>query len=198
MKRRINFSSILKLRENGGNMKDEKNCCQNNGGKVALCERERCKSKECDCGQKEKENYPERDYEEMQEIYHNALAGMDSVEILRPISKDRSFRSLLLKQYKEYSQIATEMEKEAKARGAELKKPSFMAKAMMYMSAKVSTLKDKSSSRLAEIMIQGIDMGIISVVKVVNRLEAENRTNEYVQKMADILAKNLEEMKAFL
>ena len=40
---------------------------------------------------------------------------MDSVEILRPISKDRSFRSLLLKQYKEYSQIATEMEKEAKA-----------------------------------------------------------------------------------
>lgn len=198
MKRRINFSSILKLRENGGNMKDEKNCCQNSVGKVALCERERCKSKECDCGQKEKENYPERDYEEMQEIYHNALAGMDSVEILRPISKDRSFRSLLLKQYKEYSQIATEMEKEAKARGAELKKPSFMAKAMMYMSAKVSTLKDKSSSRLAEIMIQGIDMGIISVVKVVNRLEAENRTNEYVQKMADILAKNLEEMKAFL
>lgn len=198
MKRRINFSSILKLRENGGNMKDEKNCCQNSVGKVALCERERCKSKECDCGQKEKENYPERDYEEMQEIYHNALAGMDSVEILRPISKDRSFRSLLLKQYKEYSQIATEMEKEAKARGAELKKPSFMAKALMYMSAKVSTLKDKSSSRLAEIMIQGIDMGIISVVKVVNRLEAENRTNEYVQKMADILAKNLEEMKAFL
>lgn len=179
-------------------MKDEKNCCQNNGEKVAVCEREGCKNKECACGERERESYPERDYEEMQEIYHNALAGMDSVEILRPISKDRSFRSLLLKQYKEYSQIATEMEKEAKVRGAELKKPSFMAKAMMYMSAKVSTLKDKSSSRLAEIMIQGIDMGIISVTKVVNRLEAENRTNVYAQKMADILAKNLEETKAFL
>ena len=174
-------------------MKDEKNCCQNSGAKTVVCERE---NKECGCG--ERERYPERDYEEMQEIYHNALAGMDSVEILRPISKDRSFRSLLLKQYKEYSRIATEMEKEAKARGAELKKPSFMAKAMMYMSTKVSTLKDKSSSRLAEIMIQGIDMGIISVTKVANRLEAENRTNEYVQKMADILAANLEETKAFL
>lgn len=135
---------------------------------------------------------------EMQEIYRNATVGMESVEILRPLSEDRGFKNLLLRQYRRYSMIAKEIELYATDHGVELDDPSLFAKAMMHVTTMVNTLKDKSSSKLAEIMIQGINMGIISITKIVNHLSDEGRSNEYADKMIDILQKNLEEMKLFL
>ena len=136
--------------------------------------------------------------EELQEIYRNAVLGMESVEILRPISNDRGFRNLLLKQYRRYSTVAKEMELYAAERGEDLNDPSLFAKGMMHFTTAINTLTDKSNSKLAEIMVQGINMGIISIMKIINRLSDEGRSNKYADKMLELMQENLNEMKLFL
>ena len=136
--------------------------------------------------------------EELQEIYKNAVLGMESVDILRPLSADRGFRNLLLKQYRRYASVAKEMELYAAERGDNLNDPSMFAKGMMHFTTMINTLTDKSNSKLAEIMVQGINMGIISIMKIINRLSDEGRSNQYADKMMEVLQDNLNEMKLFL
>ncbi|MBR1748017.1 MAG: hypothetical protein IJ735_07425 [Clostridia bacterium] len=138
------------------------------------------------------------DKAELQEVYKNAILGMQSVEDLRPLSTDRGFRNLLLKQYGRYAAVAKDVEIYAADRGIELDDPSLFAKGMMKMTTMFNTIKDKSNSKLAEIMVQGINMGIISVTKVINRLSDEHRTNEYADRMLNLMQQNLNEMKLFL
>lgn len=138
------------------------------------------------------------DAAELREIYRNAAVGKESIKILRKMSEDRGFRNLLLKQYDAYAEIAGEMEAYAAENGVELSSPSAFAKGMMYLTAKMNALGDKSSSKLAEIMIQGINMGIVSLTKIVNKLSDEGRSNKFAEDMLNLVRGNLEDMKLFL
>ena len=138
------------------------------------------------------------DKAELQEVYKNAVLGMQSVEDLRPLSKDRAFRNLLLKQYGRYTAVAKDVELYATQHGIELSDPSLFAKGMMKMTTAINTMMDRSNSKLAEIMVQGINMGIVSITKVINRLSDEHRTNEYADRMLELMQENLNEMKLFL
>ena len=135
---------------------------------------------------------------DLQEVYRNACVGKESVEILKSFSSDKGFRNLLIRQYKEYSSISKEIELYANQLGYTLEKTSIFAKGMMYITTAVNTLKDKSDSKLSEIMMQGINMGIISLTKLTNKLSEENRTCHLANALLDLLDKNLEEMKLFL
>lgn len=153
---------------------------------------------ECECGKKAERCDSDINEEELQEIYRNAVLGKTSVEIIRPMSKDRGFRDLLTKQYSGYDNISKKMEDYAVSIGVELKDPTGFAKGMMYCTTMVNTVKDRTSSKLAEIMIQGINMGIISLTKISNRLEGEGKSNEFVDEMSDLLQEYLAQTKAYL
>ncbi len=140
----------------------------------------------------------EIDEEELQEIYHNATLGKVSIEIVRPMSKDRTFRDMLSRQYDGYDSISKRMEEYAALRGVALKDPTGFARGMMYCTTMVNTMTDKSSSKLSEILIQGINMGIISLTKISNKLGNERKSNEFVDAMSDLLQEYLSETKAFL
>ncbi len=135
---------------------------------------------------------------DLQEVYRNACVGKESVEILKSFSQNKGFRNLLIRQYKEYSSIAKEIELYANQLSYNLEKTSIFAKGMMYFTTAVNTLKDKSDSKLSEIMMQGINMGIISLTKLTNKLSEENRSCVLANNLLDLLDKNLEEMKLFL
>ncbi len=136
--------------------------------------------------------------EELQEIYHDAMLGKVSVEILRPLSQDRAYKDLLTKQYDGYDKISRKAEDCAVKCGIELKDPTGFSRGMMYCTTMMNTMKDKSSSKLAEIMIQGINMGIISLTKIGNKLRCEGKNNELVNEMSDLLEDYLEQNKQFL
>lgn len=134
----------------------------------------------------------------MQDIYKNAKLGMISIEVLRPFSPDKGFRNLLMRQYSEYTAISKEMEMYCAGHNIELNSNNILNKMMMFVTTAVNTLKDKSNSKLSEIMIQGINMGIISVTRVQNNLSDTNGHNQFADKMMLILQQNLEDLKLFL
>ncbi len=141
---------------------------------------------------------PQIDASVIQEVYQNAMLGKYAVENLRPLSSDRGFRNLLLKQYKEYSAIAKEIEVYADKANLDIKNVNFFNRGMMYFTTMMNTIGNKSNSKLAEIMIQGINMGIISLTKIMNKNSDEEESHTFAQKMMEVLSKNLEEMKLFL
>lgn len=134
----------------------------------------------------------------MQEIYKNAKLGMSSIEILKPFSDDRGFRNLLMRQYTEYNALVKEIEIYCTNHNLELKPNNVFNKIMMFITTSINTLKDKSNSKLSEIMIQGINMGIISITKVQNTLSDTNSHNQFADKMMMLLQQNLEDLKLFL
>ena len=135
---------------------------------------------------------------DLQEVYKNACTGKESVEIIRSFSPKKGFKNILIRQYKEYASLTKEIEMYANRLGYDLQKTSALAKGMMYITTAMNTLKDKSDSKLSEIMIQGIDMGIIAMTKLINRNSDENRSCSFAESLLALLQKNLEEMKLFL
>lgn len=136
--------------------------------------------------------------QDLQEVYKNTSTGRDSVDILRSFSANKGFKNILIRQYKEYASLGKEIEMYANKLGYDLQKNSFLAKSMMYVTTAVNTIKDKSDSKLAEIMIQGIDMGIIAMTKLINKNSDEDKTCSFAESLLALLQKNLEEMKLFL
>ena len=136
--------------------------------------------------------------QDLQEVYKNTSTGRDSVDILRSFSANKGFKNILIRQYKEYASLGKEIEMYANKLGYDLQKNSFLAKSMMYVTTAVNTIKDKSDSKLAEIMIQGIDMGIIAMTKLINKNSDEDKTCSFAESLLALLQKNIEEMKLFL
>ncbi|MBR1624582.1 MAG: hypothetical protein IJ676_02450, partial [Clostridia bacterium] len=132
--------------------------------------------------------------QDLQEVYKNTSTGRDSVDILRSFSGNKGFKNILIRQYKEYASLGKEIEMYANKLGYDLQKNSFLAKSMMYVTTAVNTIKDKSDSKLAEIMIQGIDMGIIAMTKLINKNSDEDKTCSFAESLLALLQKNLEEM----
>lgn len=154
--------------------------------------------RECFCGTTVCEEERRLCKEEVREIYRNLMAGKDSVETLRPMSEDGAFREVLLRQDKEYSDLCARVESYAAENGYDLKELSPMAKGMMHLSATLNALTDKSSSKLASIMLQGIDMGVISITKIVNKLHKEGAECPLAEETLDMLERNAIEMRKFL
>ncbi|MDD4316437.1 MAG: hypothetical protein PHC84_04690 [Clostridia bacterium] len=124
----------------------------------------------------------------LQEVYKSATQGMQSVEVIRPMIKDKALKSILFRQYNSYKALTKEIELQAATNGYDLRASTFLNKAMMYGSLLLNTITDRSSSKLAEVMIQGINMGIISLVKVKNNIDPDIKVDmTFADKLMDIL-----------
>ena len=82
----------------------------------------------------------------------------------------------------------------------ELVKPSIMAKMGSWMGVKMEVSNDNSDSRLADMMIRGLDMGVIELDKRIKSFD--NKTSLKVKKLAKELRKfeleSIDILKAYL
>ena len=74
-----------------------------------------------------------------------------------------------------------------------------MQKAMGWMSVEMNTIADKSNSKIAEMMLQGTNMGIIEGIKLKNEFpdlnnSVESVLNEFIKFQQD----NVEQLKIFI
>ncbi|MFW5779877.1 MAG: hypothetical protein ACOCWI_00285 [Bacillota bacterium] len=135
----------------------------------------------------------------LQETYKVATMGMQSVEVIKPMVKEKALKNLLFKQFNSYKSLAKEIELKAIHNGFDLKPANIINKAMMYGNMLINTINDRSASKLAEMMIQGINMGIISITKVTNNIDSElNIDMSLTNKLMGMLNNNLENLKVYL
>lgn len=108
------------------------------------------------------------EYKLLQEIYQGAKMGTESIQLLLPKVDNARFRSDLQTQNRQYQTTASNAEQQMKALGQCPREPSSKERVMLWMAVQANTLCNRETSHLAEMMIQGSNMGILSLTKVLN------------------------------
>ena len=135
----------------------------------------------------------------LNEINKAAKMGMDSISYVLKKVGDENMKENLTFQYTEYGRIIDRVNNQFDKYGEIPDEAPVTDKMMAWMGTQMNTMTDKSNSKIAELMIQGGDMGIIKCQKLLNH---NPRANEPVKNILNdfvTLQKNdIEQMKKFL
>ena len=113
------------------------------------------------------------DAEMLNFVYQNSQMGVETLNQLLPMIDNEAFKKRIEAQLKEYKQIHEEAKELLNRHGYDEKGIGALEKIMTYLMIDMKTLMDKSSSHIAEMLIQGSNMGIIDAVKRINQYEKE-------------------------
>ena len=135
------------------------------------------------------------------EIYKNAKMGADAIINLLPHVKDDAVRSLMTQQLDGYEKYAARAERALDARGVHAKEEGLFTRVSARIGMAFHTMMDPSAGHIAEMMVQGSNMGITETTKLLNTYEPLGTAAEAVRLAREIVAfeeHNLEMMKRFL
>ena len=126
----------------------------------------------------------------LDELNKGACMGMDAIKFVLDKVEDKEFYNLLERQYNGYKKISESInELYPEYSNDEPHETSAMNKMMTWYGIEMKTLMDKSTSKIAELLMQGTNMGIIEGRRLLNH----KGTDEQVEKLVSDYVKNQEE-----
>lgn len=149
--------------------------------------------------QETKEAIREEDF--LGEIYKNVKMGADSIINLLPKVKNDGMRSAMTMQLDGYERYAARAQKELEARGVEAKEENVMTRLSARFGMAFNTMLDSTTGHIAEMMIEGSNMGITDMIKLLNNFEVGNGDSEAVRLAREVVRfeeHNLEMLKPYL
>ena len=135
----------------------------------------------------------------LNELNKGIKMGMDSISTVSEKVQDDRFKQDLKYQYDEYNKILNEVNDELTNYDDFPKEINPMQKAMSWMGVEMNTMMDKSNSKIAELMIQGTNMGIIEGVKLLNQNpDANDEVKNVLNKFIKFQENTVEQLKKYL
>lgn len=135
----------------------------------------------------------------LDEIHKGSCMGMDAIHFIIEKVEDESFKELLEGQYNSYKKINEEIEKiYPKYNDDKPHETTIMNQAMTFYGIEMKTMMDKSNSKIAELLIQGTNMGIIEGRKVLNNKNINDEVNKLISEYVAMQEKYLEDLKKYL
>jgi len=142
----------------------------------------------------------DREIEFLNKLYQNAEMGRDSSkEVLNSLEEGSAIRDIIQGQLKDYEFQLIQIKELILKRNGEIEENSAMGKMMTSMSITMKTMMDASDSKIAEMMIQGSDMGVIDINKLLN--DHPTLTGEVRQIAEDLLEmqqRHIQSLKSYL
>lgn len=137
----------------------------------------------------------------MQAVYKNAKMGSEAIVNIIGKTKDAKLRQELTDQLESYHGFECAAKNKLGEMSKEAKAPGVLSKLPADISIKMSTLMDSSNSKIAELMINGYNMGIVDIRKSMNKA-AEEGVPEDVMNIANGIMSfeegSAEKMKTYL
>ena len=134
----------------------------------------------------------------LNELNKGIKMGMDSISNVSEKVQDDRFKQDLKYQYDEYNKILNEVNNELTNYDDFPKELNPMQKAAGWMGVEMGTLTDKSNSKIAEMMLQGTNMGIIEGVKILNHKVMDSEVKKIAKKFVEMQENSVEELKGYL
>lgn len=133
-------------------------------------------------------------------IYQNTKTATQSIEDIILKVKDTDLINELSREQDEYSCLVKECENFAKAEKIEgLKDNNWIEKAKLWSSINMGTMFDKTTRNIAEMMLFGTFMGIITCIKDKHdHSEVSNELDEILDKLTEFEKNNIERLIPFL
>lgn len=132
----------------------------------------------------------------LESIYQAAGMGRDILGKLIKTCEDSSFRFAMATEFAEYQAIIDDAKAYAEKNGQLMDENSRGLKNAVYGAMKMNTLIDKTSSHLAEMIIQGSTMGVIDIKRKLR--ENEGADDEVVKLGERLLETEQNNIKSML
>jgi hypothetical protein len=135
----------------------------------------------------------------LDEIHKGACMGIDAIHFVLDKVEDDNLKKVLKKEYEEYQKIAGEIEIiYPKYDDGNPHETGMMTKAMTWYGIEMKTLTDKSNSKIAELLLQGFNMGIIEGKRILNQKEIDKEVADIIEKYVEMQERDVETLKKFL
>ena len=133
-------------------------------------------------------------------IYQNTKTAMQSIEDIILKVKDEELISELSREEEVYSTLAQECENFAKKNKIEkIKDNNWFEKAKLWTSINISTLLDKSTRNIAEMMLFGTFMGIVTCIKdKSDHKNVSKALDGIIEKLYNFERENIDKLLPFL
>lgn len=135
----------------------------------------------------------------LNKLYQNANMGVSSLSNLIPKSDDERFKRELKNQLEIYQDMCDDLRDKLYSYNEKPKDLGIMAKTGAAISMNMSTIMDNSSSHLAQMMIEGTNMGIIDLNKDLNQYVVKDKSIIHTAKdMLTCEQENIDRLKPYL
>ena len=135
----------------------------------------------------------------LDEIHKGACMGIDAIDYVLEKVGDKTLKKELKKEKKDYEIIKEEIEQiYPKYDNGNPHETNIMTKAMTKMSVDMKTLTDKSNSKIAELLLQGVNMGIIEGRRILNEKSINNEVETILTRYVTMQEASVEILKKYL
>ena len=131
-------------------------------------------------------------------IYQNSQMGVETIDQLE-IVEDKNFKGYLKEKYEGYCKIHKDAKEKLNSHGYDEKGISSFEKLRTYLMINMQTLTDKSTTHIAEMMMIGSTMGIVSAIRNLN--DYSNADNDIIKLMETLKAfeeKSYHDLQVFI
>ena len=139
------------------------------------------------------------DINALDEIHKGACMGSDAISFILEKVEDSNLEKLLHKQYKSYKELQERVEDiYPKYNEGNPHSTSMPEKVMTDYMINMKLIMDKSTSHIAELLVQGTNMGIIEGRRILNRKNLNEEVHDLISKYVTMQEKYLDDLKKYL
>ena len=135
----------------------------------------------------------------LQNVVKAARTGAGAIQLLMDKTDDTALRQSLFDEKTRYQQVETDASQRLMQLGGKARPESIAARTGLRMGVGLNTLADRSSSRLADLLIRGNSMGIVSLTRAKNACaDADPESVSLCDRMLRLQHDSIERAKSFL
>ena len=135
----------------------------------------------------------------LDELNKGACMGKDAIHFILDKVEEDSLKEELNIQYKKYNEISDKINNiYPKYNDDKPHETSSMNKAMTWWGIEMKTITDHTTSKLAELLLQGTNVGIIEGRRLLNQKTTNDEIHSLVQEYVDMQEQAVEKLKTFL
>ena len=135
----------------------------------------------------------------LDELNKGACMGKDAIHFILDKVEDENLKEELNRQYEKYKEISNKIcELYPEYSNDEPHETNAMNKIMTWYGIEMKTMMDDSTSKIAELLLQGTNMGIIEGRKLLNHKNTDKEVHSLVQEYVDMQEDAVEKLKKFL
>ena len=136
----------------------------------------------------------------LDEVNKGATMGMDAISYVSEKAHDSEFKKVLQVEYNKYKDISTRVNTVySQYSDKDPHETNAMNKMMTWYGIQMKTMMDDTSSKLAELLMQGTNMGIIEGRRLINHnQEAEKNVMSILNDFVVMQEDSVETLKKYL
>lgn len=132
-------------------------------------------------------------------IYQNSQMGVDTINQLIGITEDEEFKVHLRSELDEYRDVNTQAKVLLNANGYDEKGISTLDKIKTYLMINMQTMRDKTTSHIAEMLVTGSNMGVIDAIRNIDKYQgAEKDILALMKRLLKFEENNIKKLKTFI